>query len=143
MLIVTPAPAGVTTVAGAAAVTTGANASILAPGKVDTGSIGTDFAQAQIVTTAAVGLWAIHSYLQCSVAGAGSGTMTTTWGWTDDVGAQTDVTQTHALTAATVPNSLSRVIKVASGHITIKCLITGAYLLGAQYTLTARAQYLG
>ncbi len=131
--------------AGAATVASGANASVLAPGRVDVTGRGSDFAAAQIVTTAAVGLWLLTSYLECSTAGAGSGTMTTTWGWTDAVGARTDATQTQILTSTglSATSSFTRVVYVTSGHLTIQCLITGAYLLGALYDLHGRAVFLG
>jgi len=139
-----PDEAGQQSVTGNQAVGSGSNATARAPGKVDVTNQGADFTQAQIVTSPTAGFWRLDSYLECTTSAVGAGTMTTTWGWTDDVGATTDASQTLVLTAtgrATL-GSDTRIVYVASGHITVKCLITGSYST-AKYAFRARATFLG
>jgi hypothetical protein len=127
-------------ITGAASVGSGANATAQAPGKVDSTGLTADFASAQVVTSPTAGMWRIDCYLECTTSAAGATLLTSTWGWTDDVGATTDATQTLIQTA-TGRSSFSRIIYVASGHITLTVAATTHST--AVYAIRARATFLG
>lgn len=133
-----PDEAGQMSLTGNQAVTSGGNATARAPGKVDVTAQSADFTSAQLVTSPTVGMWRISGYLE--VTTAGTGTQIVTFGWTDDIGATTDTTL-QLLSTGTGRVSFSRMIHVASGHITIAA--TGMTYTTGRYALHARATFIG
>jgi hypothetical protein len=110
-------------------------------GRVNRTNQGADIASTKLTDATTAGMYVIQAVLEDTTNDVTAGTVTVTFGWTDDVGATTDATLTQTL----ITTGRARVtipLYLASGNITYSVAHTGIFG-SAKYALRVRCMYLG
>jgi hypothetical protein len=103
---------------------------------IDKTAQGADIGTTNLTSSAPAGAYLLIAVLECTTAAVGTGTVTLTLSWTDDVGATTDTSVSIALTA-TGRSKVALPVYLASGDITYATANGGSYST-AKYALRIR-----